>query len=128
LAKKLGIVEGSVLALLDAPNGFQLELPTGVVVRRQLRGHPDVVLTFVNQSVQLERRLDKLAAAVFPSGALWIAWPKKSSGVQTDMSDHLVRQLSLERGLVDNKVCAVDPTWTGLRLVWRREHRASFSP
>jgi hypothetical protein len=60
---------------------------------------------------------------IFPDGGLWVAWPKRSSGVATDVTDHVVRALALERGLVDNKVCAIDETWTGLRLVWRRERR-----
>jgi hypothetical protein len=62
---------------------------------------------------------------VFPSGGLWIAWPKKSSGMATDMTDHMVREAAIARGLVDNKVCAVDDTWTALRLVWRVERRGS---
>ena len=123
LAKKLGIVEDSVLVLVDPPDDLRLVLPPGVTVRRQLRGRADVVLAFVTDPTQLARRLERLAAAVFPSGGLWIAWPKQSSRIPTDMSDHVVRRLSLPRGLVDNKVCAVDDTWTALRMVWRREHR-----
>jgi hypothetical protein len=65
---------------------------------------------------------------VFPSGSLWIAWPKRSSGVTTDMTDDAVRRLALARGLVDNKVCAVDDVWTALRLVWRRELRTPEHP
>jgi hypothetical protein len=125
LARKLGIVDGSILVLVNPPDGLQLELPPGVTVRRQLRGRADVVVAFVTSSAQLERRLEKLAAAVFPSGGLWIAWPKKSSGVPTDITDHVVRRLSIPRRLVDNKVCAIDDTWTALRVVWRREHRTS---
>jgi hypothetical protein len=123
LAKKLGIAEGSVVVLVDSPDDLHLDLPEGVVVRRQLRGRADVVVVFVTRSSQLERRLEKLAAAVFPSGGLWIAWPKKSSGIRTDLSDHVVRQLSIPLGLVDTKVCALDDTWTALRMVWRLEHR-----
>jgi hypothetical protein len=123
LAKKLGIVEGSVLVLASAPDAFELELPPGVVVRRQLQGRADVVVAFVTSSNRLDQRLEKLAAAVFPAGGLWIAWPKKSSGVPTDVTDHVVRSLAIPLGLVDNKVCAIDETWTGLRLVWRRENR-----
>ncbi len=123
LARKLGIVGGSVLVLASAPDAFRLELPPGVVVRRQLQGRADVVVAFVTSSNRLEQRLEKLAAAVFPAGGLWIAWPKKSSGVPTDVTDHVVRSLAIPLGLVDNKVCAIDETWTGLRLVWRRENR-----
>lgn len=62
---------------------------------------------------------------VFPAGGLWIAWPKKASGIGTDLTDHAVREAAIAHGLVDNKVCAVDDTWTGLRLVWRVERRGS---
>jgi hypothetical protein len=62
---------------------------------------------------------------VFPSGGLWVAWPKRASGVQTDMHEGVVREVALPLGLVDNKVCAIDETWSGLRVVWRREHRST---
>jgi hypothetical protein len=123
LAKKLGIVEGSVVVLVGPPDDLHLDLPQGVIVRRQLRGRADVVVVLVTSSSQLDHRLEKFAAAVFPSGGLWIAWPKKSSGIHTDMSDQVVRQLSIPLGLVDNKICAIDDTWTALRVVWRLEHR-----
>jgi hypothetical protein len=63
---------------------------------------------------------------VFPAGGLWVSWPKKASGVETDMTDHAVRGLAQPIGLVDNKVCAIDENWTALRLVWRRENRSSL--
>ena len=123
LAKKLGIVEGSVIVLVGSPDDLHLDLPRDVVVRRQLRGRADVVVAFVVSSAQLGRRLEKLAATVFPSGGIWIAWPKQSSGIHTDMSDHVVRQLSFPHGLVDNRICAIDDTWTARRVVWRLENR-----
>jgi hypothetical protein len=61
--------------------------------------------------------------SIFPAGAIWIAWPKRTSGVETDVTEDVVREVALPLGLVDNKVCAIDDTWSGLRLVWRREHR-----
>ncbi len=125
LSEKLGIVGGSVLVLASAPKDFQLELPPGVIVRRQLQGRADVVVAFVTSSNRLEQRLGKLAVAVFPAGGLWIAWPKRSSRVPTDITDHVVRRLSIPLGLVDDKVCAIDATWTALRVVWRRENRPS---
>ncbi len=88
----------------------------------------DVVLAFFTEAVELEPRLDRLGAMVFPAGGLWIAWPKRTSGVPTDLTDHAVRALALPRGLVDNKVCAVDGTRTGLRLVWRVELRGADGP
>ena len=85
-------------------------------------------MVFATRTRVLEPRLDPLASMVFPSGGLWIAWPKRSSGMATDMTDDAVRRLALPRGLVDNKVCAVDATWTALRLVWRRELRTGMRP
>jgi len=128
LARKLGVGEECRLALLWAPEEMALEVPPGVeVVRRSVRT-ADVVLAFFTEGVALERRLDRLGAMVFPAGGLWIAWPKRTSGVATDLTDHAVRALALPRGLVDNKVCAIDGTWTGLRLVWRRELRGAPGP
>ena len=94
-----------------------------MTVKRRAVGSADVVVQFVTRAGDLERRLDHLAAMVRPAGGLWIAWPKRSAGLATDMDDHVVRELALERGLVDNKVCAVDATWTALRIVWRLEQR-----
>jgi hypothetical protein len=92
-------------------------------VKTQLRGKADVVVAFFTGRKELEGRVDALGQVVFPNGGLWIAWPKKSSGVTTDITDHVVREVALPRGLVDNKVCAIDETWSGLRLVWRVERR-----
>jgi hypothetical protein len=121
--KKLGIAERSTLLLWRAPADLELELPVGVDVKRQARGSIDVVLAFFTDRTTYTDRLDGFATAVFPQGAVWIAWPKRASGVTTDMTDDVVREVALPRGLVDNKVCAIDATWTGLRLVWRRERR-----
>ncbi len=123
LAAKLGIREGATLALLNVPEGLQLELPSSVIVKRQARGQADVVLAFFTRVAKLEQRMDLLGPMVFSSGALWIAWPKKTSGMVTDVTDDAVRNVALHRALVDNKVCAVDATWTALGLVWRRQHR-----
>jgi hypothetical protein len=71
----------------------------------------------------LERRVGALSKMIFPDGGLWVAWPKKSSGVPTTVDEHVVRAVALPLGLVDNKVCAIDEVWSGLRLVWRRERR-----
>jgi hypothetical protein len=126
IAVKLGIKEGSTLALLDAPSdapsgvitSLITGLPAGVVVRRQARGSADVVVEFVTNRAKLEKRIGMLEKMIYPAGSLWIAWPKRASGIETDVTDHVVRELALPRGLVDNKVCAIDETWTGLRLVW----------
>jgi hypothetical protein len=126
LVRKLGIKPGARIALLGAPEGFDGtlgELPAGVELRRSARGTFDVLLAFFSRRVELERRLPALRAALDPAGGLWIGWPKRASGVTTDVTEGVVRDLGLAAGLVDNKVCAIDQTWSGLRLVYRLRDR-----
>jgi hypothetical protein len=123
LPKKLGIAEGSSVALIDAPPGVVGGLPSGVTVKRQARGTADVVIAFFTRRKDFERRIGSLAKMIFPAGGLWVAWPKRASGVETDMHEGALREVALPLGLVDNKVCAIDETWTGMRVVWRRERR-----
>jgi hypothetical protein len=126
LVQKLGIKPDSRLALLAAPDGFDStlgELPAGVEVRRRARGPVDVIVAFTTRRAELERRLPVLRRALHPAGGLWIAWPKRASGVQTDVGENVVRELGLAAGLVDNKVCAIDEVWSGLRLVYRLRDR-----
>ena len=101
------------------------ELPLGVEVLRRARHPLDVIVAFSVRRAALARRLPALRAALDPAGGLWIAWPKRSSGVDTDLSDSVVRELGLDAGLVDNKVCAIDATWSGLRFVYRLRDRPS---
>ena len=121
LVQKLGIKPGHVVVVLHAPGGFALD--TDVPVRTRLPKQADVVVAFFDRRRDLERRIDQLGRVIFPDGGLWIAFPKKASGVATDMTDHAVRAAALPLGLVDNKVCAIDETWTGVRVVWRLERR-----
>jgi hypothetical protein len=117
--------------LLDAPAGFELgALPADVDVRRTLRGKApfDVIVLFAPSRQALERRLVPAVARLATAGGLWIAWPKKASGVATDLSDGAVRKRGLATRLVDNKVCAVDDDWSGLRFVWRVEDRPKAEP
>ena len=126
LPTKLGIKEGHAVAFPGAPPEFAAalgSLPDRVAVKRTARGSLDVIVLFVRRQAELRRRIDPLARAIHPAGGLWIAWPKRTSGVRTDMTEDLVREVALPLGLVDNKVCAIDQTWSGLRLVWRRENR-----
>jgi hypothetical protein len=123
LAQKLGITDGSTVVLLGEPTGTVSPLPDGVIVRRQARGAADVVVAFFTDRGALERRIGALSKTIFPDGGLWVAWPKKSSGVATTVNEDVVRELGLPLGLVDNKVCAIDEVWSGLRLVWRTERR-----
>jgi hypothetical protein len=127
LPQKLGIGEGARVALVRAPDGFadSLEplLPEGVRVRTRLSGALDVIVFFVTRRSELERRFAGMVRALQPAGGLWIAWPKKTAGVATDLSENVVREIGLGSGLVDNKVCAVDDVWSGLRFVYRLADR-----
>jgi len=128
LPRKLGIKAGQAIALIGAPPGFadSLEpLPERVSVRNGLDGGVplDVIVFFVVERTELAAWLDRLRARMAPACGLWIAWPKRASKVPTDMSDQAVREIALPTGLVDNKVCAIDHVWSGLRLVIRRELR-----
>ena len=127
LPRKLGIKPEARLALIGAPEGMRDtlgELPPGVEVRTRLAGHFDVIVAFFARRAVLERRLPALHGALDEAGGLWLAWPKRTSGLTTDLGDDIVRELGLATGLVDNKVCAIDQTWSGLRFVYRRADRA----
>jgi hypothetical protein len=131
LPKKLGIREGSRVALVEAPDSFERTLsplPNGVAVSSRVRAPLDVILYFTARLSELERRFAKLARALDAAGGLWIAWPKRSSKVATDLDQAAVMDVGLATGLVDNKVCAIDETWSGLRFVVRRENRAAWPP
>ena len=125
LAKKLGIKEGHRLAVLSAPEGFSIpDLPIDVEARTAARGVSDVILSFHTSRADLAKRLPTLMRALHVDGGLWISWPKKASGMPTDITEDVVREVALPAGLVDVKVCAVDDTWSGLRLCLRKELRA----
>ena len=127
LAQKLGIKVATHVVLLGAPEGFAaaLEPLPPITLATVLRGKtpPDVVVVFVKWRNELERRVAAVQPKLPPAGGLWIAWPKKASGVATDITEDTIREVCLPRGLVDNKVCAIDETWSGLRLVIRKELR-----
>jgi len=126
LPRKLGIREGARLAIIGAPDGFDTtlgELPDGVRVLRRVSAPLDVAIAFVTSRADLERRLPALAAALDPAGGLWFAWPKRASKVPTDVTEDVVREVGVAAGLVDNKVCAIDAVWSGLRLVYRVRDR-----
>jgi len=122
LAQKLGIKEGTTIALLDPPEGVEATLaplPEGVVLRHDNRGAREVTIWFATSRRELDKRFTAVAKAV-GEGTLWMAWPKRSSGVETDITEDVVREVALPAGLVDTKVCAIDATWSGLRLTKRR--------
>jgi hypothetical protein len=125
LPQKLGIKEGHRVCVLDAPRGFALALPTGATAQRGLTGKAalDVIVAFVIRRADLVARVASCRPRMQQAGGLWIAWPKKASGVATDITEDTVREVALPTGLVDNKVCAIDDVWSGLRLVIRKELR-----
>lgn len=126
LAKKLGIKPGHRLGLVAAPDHAEAilaPLPADVVVRRRAQGRFDVIVFFCLREKDLATRFGALAGKLEKNGGLWIGWPKKSSGVATDLAFDVVQRIGLAAGLVDNKVCAIDETWSGLRFVYRLEDR-----
>jgi hypothetical protein len=128
LSRKLGVKDGHVVAVLGAPAGWAIEgLPAGVRPRNQIRGAFDVILAFFAVRAPLERRLPALQRALRPDGSLWIAWPRKAAGHESDISENTLRELILPTGLVDTKVAALDQDWSGLRFVWRKELRSARS-
>jgi hypothetical protein len=129
LARKLGIKEGFRIALVNAPKDFESELgelPGNVQFIKRPAKSLDIILFFVLTERTLTRDFAKLAARLTPNGMLWIAWPKKSSGVATDLSEQRVQRIGLEAGLVDVKVCAIDETWSGLKFVYRLKDRSAL--
>jgi len=118
LPAKLGITPQTSVRLVGAPKDFDLGVPA-----RLARSKADVVLFFTTSFADLAKRVPRLGDAVFPDGSLWVAWPKKSSGVATDVTEQDIRDVALPLGLVDNKVCAVTDVWSGLKLVVRKELR-----
>ena len=125
LAAKLGIKVEHVVLLDNPPDGFAIEgLPDGTaVVRRAGRPSYDVVLAFCPDRARLTTRLPTLIAKTKTAGMIWIAWPKRASGVPTDLDENGIRELALPLGIVDVKVCAIDATWSGLKLVRRLTNR-----
>lgn len=128
LVQKLGITEGKTVGIHNMPNFYDLdlgELPLGVTVHRA-ELPADIFIVFADRSDEAERGFQRAITYLPPDGAIWVFWPKKSSGVETDLSEQTLRDLFLPTGVVDNKVIAVDETWSGLRFVVRKENRATW--
>ena len=122
LAEKLGVKPDSTLVLVDPPEGIErtlAPLPEGVVLRHGNRGRREMTLWFVTRRRAFEQRFAAVVKAA-GDGTLWMAWPKRSSGVETDITEDTIREVALPAGWVDSKVCAIDETWSGLRLTQRR--------
>lgn len=127
LIKKLGIKPSQRIALLSGPPGYRKTLgplPGEVKWAEQLDENLDFIQLFVTTQAELKRRFQEAKECLAADGSLWISWPKKASGVATDLNENAIRKLGLELGLVDVKVCAVDETWSGLKFVYRLKDRA----
>jgi len=125
LPKKLGIREGTVVALVDAPDGFEARLgafPPGARIRRGARGSADITLRFVRTRRELDGKIARLKSSA-ANGGLWILWPKKADRGAPDVSQVMVRKAGLAQGLVDFKISAIDATWSGLRFTLRGRRR-----
>ncbi len=127
LTKKLGIKEGFRVGLVNSPKGFQKELgrlPEAVtLVTENLPKQLDLILLFVDSETKLMKEFPRMMRKLTPNGTLWVAWPKKSSGVVTDLSFNNVQKFGLAEGLVDVKICAVNVVWSGLKFVYRLKDR-----
>lgn len=123
LPKKLGIKPGSIVALVGAPKGFEGTLgtlPDGVRLQKGLRGRPNLILLFCRSQAELKKKFPRAARALAEGGGIWLAWPKQSSGVATDLNGNRVRAFGLGKKFVDYKICAIDETWSGLLFSRRR--------
>ena len=129
LPQKLGIKPGHRVLLLGAREGFEAgtlgPLPENVIVAHEARGSADVIVAFLTSNAELVRRLPVLRRRMEPAAGLWIAWPKRASGVATDLTEDVLREVCLPLGWVDTKVCAVTAVWSGLKFVLRKENRPS---
>jgi len=129
LAQKLGFKEGFRAGLVNPPRDFQKELgtlPANVeIFVENLRKPLDLVVLFADSQRNLKREFPRLARKLANNGMLWISWQKKSSGVATDLSENIIREIGLDAGLVDVKVCAVSDVWSGLKFVYRLKDRSS---
>jgi hypothetical protein len=127
LYRKLGIRDGAEIALVGSPPGFREalgDLPGGVRLHSRPRGQLDLVVFFTTQRSELARRFGDLRGPLTTDGALWVAWPKKSSSIESDISYQEVQRIGLDGGLVDNKSCSIDQNWQALRFVYRLADRS----
>lgn len=120
---KLGILPGASWSVVDAPAGFSFEEPPDAAAEVPAGSPADVVIAFVHVAADIPPILHRHERAIFPAGALWIAWPRRAGGHTSDITDAVVREAALARSLVDVKVAAINDDWSGLKLVWRRSAR-----
>ena len=128
LARKLGIKPGTIVVLINAPANYRKLLgnfANGVEFTSRVLANSNFIHLFTMHRSELEKQLPRLRAKIADPGTLWVSWAKKSSGVATDITEDVVREVALPLGFVDIKVCAVDETWSGLKLMIRRQNRKS---
>jgi len=128
LARKLGIAEGSRVMIKGGPRGYAellKPIPEGTVFQKKVSLRTDVVHVFTHRRASLSADLAKLRKTIRDDAAVWVSWPKKASGMETDVTEDTIRELALPLGFVDVKVCAIDETWSGLKLVIRKALRAT---
>lgn len=123
LAKKLGIKEAFRVALVEMPAGVRAEIKDSLAACEMASTGLDFAIIFVKSVAELKKQFQPTAKQLAPAGMLWVSWPKKSSGVATDLDENVVRKIGLGAGLVDVKVCAVDEVWSGLKFVIRVKDR-----
>jgi Protein of unknown function (DUF3052) len=130
LVKKLGIKPGSNIAFVNAPSGYatELNLPADVTINSRSGKALDFAQLFVKSEKELTTKFTEYARRLNSSGMIWVSWPKKSSGVSTNLSENIVRDIGLRAGLVDVKICAVSEVWSGLKFVFRLRDRAQVKP
>jgi hypothetical protein len=128
MAAKIGVKEGHRVLLIGAPREWTIaDLPSNVrVVRRRGATESDIAIAFFQNAASLHREVASLSSAITPDGALWIAWPRRAGGHLSDITDHVVRDAVLPLGLVDIKVAALDDDWSALKMMWRKELRATL--
>jgi hypothetical protein len=127
-ARKLGLKSGQRLSLDNPPPGWSLIGPPVDLTLVAAPEAADVIITFFTEAVQIPDRLPDLVQRIFPSGALWMAWPRRAGGHESDITDNVIRREALAHGVVDVKVAAIDDDWSGLRFVWRTENRTPSAP
>jgi hypothetical protein len=128
LPQKLGIKPGIIVVVIDAPDNYRKllgQIPSGVNFATRPVGNTKFIHLFVKERRALQTQLQSLRQKIAEDAAVWVSWPKKSSGVPTDVTEDVIRAVALPIGFVDIKVCAVDDTWSGLKLMIRRENRKS---
>jgi hypothetical protein len=129
-AQKLGIKAGQTVVTINPPTGYAkllAPLPEGISFTDKASAGTGFVHLFISERQALEKELKRLRKTIADTGVLWVSWPKKSSGVATDVTEDVIREVALPLGFVDIKVCAVDETWSGLKLMIRRENRRAMA-